>query len=53
MEGAVIVNLASPSRRGSGRLFETPEEYTGYRVLDPKGRQIAICSHSGRVGRGR
>jgi PRC-barrel domain len=36
----VIVNLALPTRRGSGRLFETPEEYAGYRVLDPKGREI-------------
>ncbi len=39
-EGVVIVNLVSPSRRGSGRHFEAPEEYAGYRVLDPKGRKI-------------
>ncbi len=34
------MNLASPSRRDAGRLFETPEEYVGYQVLDPRGREI-------------
>ena len=34
------MNLASPSRRESGRPFETPEKYAGYKVLDPRGREI-------------
>jgi hypothetical protein len=35
----VIVTLSSASRRPA-HPFETPEEYAGYRVLDPAGRKI-------------
>ncbi len=34
------MNLASASRRQAGCPFKTPEEYIGYRVIDPKGREI-------------
>ena len=34
------MNLASASRSEAGSPFETLEEYAGYRVLDPKGREI-------------
>jgi hypothetical protein len=36
----VIVNFTSPSRRDAGRLSESPEEYVGYEVFDPRGREI-------------
>jgi hypothetical protein len=35
----VIVTLPSTSRRPV-HPFETPEEYAGYRVLDPEGREV-------------
>jgi len=34
------MSLTTTSEEDSGRPFERPEEYAGYRVLDPEGNEI-------------